>query len=104
MAYKCFITGMSHNGAVVDGKTGISGSGGFVYNSATGEILFSDSAEAHVFLTGTGTGYIPLEYSDNLASIRSKLAQSMKEYGEDQYPEYDLSNVQFVWLDDRGLL
>lgn len=101
MALKCFLFGIYPTNIVTDGKTVATTAGAFVYESSTGEIVFSNANDTYVFLSGEG---VVLNYGDTLYSLRSRLVEQLRDYGEVNFPDVNLSGLSFVWLDDRGIL
>lgn len=100
MALKCFIPGLSFPG---DSEGSVNVITCPVLDSSTGYVLI-DPMAGHLYLTGT----TQVIYSDNIYSIRSKLindpVSGLISYFNSITGRTDGNTVQFVWLDDRGLL
>lgn len=107
MAIKCFVYGivpMGINSTNTKYTIMPANNVAHVYDSSTGEAPWSPSQSGAIAFS-VRPDQVEVSYGDTLSSMRNKLIQAMLLNAAEDFPgEINLSNVNFVWLDDRGLL
>lgn len=94
MALKCFVAGLINTGG-----PSITTNPVIVLDSTTGSFVTLPSGDIL-----TMSGFSDLVYSDTLSSVKAKLISSFVSSFNLQMSRTDGNTIQFVWLDDKGLL